>query len=165
MNIAIGLIDISLLKKLYSLEKTAFFITFATTLLSVFWEPTYGILIGTTITLMIYIKKITNSDANVSIFRKGEFTQKISLHQYLKDQKQEDLILMKFSTGLNYLNVEHNISEIQHLNQGQRLIISLAHISNIDVDGIEALDEIVKILENNGIDVYFAGERERRKCA
>ena len=88
MNIAFGLIDITLLKKLYNLEKTAFFITLTTTLLSVFWEPTYGILIGTTITLMIYIKKITNSDANVSVFRKGEFTQKLSLKKYLEDQKQ-----------------------------------------------------------------------------
>jgi|GEM_PF-6694042 len=71
---------------------------------------------------------------------------------------------MKFSTGLNYLNVEHNVSEIQHLNKGQKLIISLAHISNIDVDGIEALDEIVETLENNGVDVYLSGEREKRKC-
>ncbi|EKD65995.1 MAG: hypothetical protein ACD_49C00069G0003 [uncultured bacterium (gcode 4)] len=164
MNIAIGLIDISLLKKLYNLEKTAFAITLITTFLSVFWEPTYWILIWTTITLFIYIKKITNLDANVSVFRKWEFTQKISLHSYLKDQKKWDLILMKFSTWLNYLNIEHNISEIRHLNQDQKLIISLAHISNIDVDGIEALDEIVETLENNWVDVYLAGAREDKKC-
>ena len=164
MNIAIGLIDISLLKKLYSLEKTAFAITLITTFLSVFWEPTYWILIWTTITLFIYIKKITNLDANVSVFRSGEFTQKISLHSYLKDQKKWDLVLMKFSTWLNYLNVEHNVSEIRHLNQWQKLIISLAHISNIDVDGIEALDEIVETLENNGVDVYLSWAREDRKC-
>jgi MFS superfamily sulfate permease-like transporter len=54
---------------MYHLEKHALYITLITTFFSVFWEATYGIMIGTLITLLIYIKKITNSDANISVFR------------------------------------------------------------------------------------------------
>lgn len=157
MNIAIWLIDIWLLKKLYSLEKQALYITLITTFFSVFWEPTYWILIGTVITLIIYIKKITNGDASVSIFRTGGFSQKISLWKYLKDQKDWDLILTKFSWGLNYLNIENHISKIEKLNANQKIIISLSHITNIDIDGIEAIDEMIETLKNNKIDVYVSG--------
>ncbi|MDD3793567.1 MAG: SulP family inorganic anion transporter [Candidatus Gracilibacteria bacterium] len=157
MNIAIGLIDIGLLKKLYSIEKQAFFITLITTFFSVFWEPTYGILIGTAITLIIYIGKITNSDAYVTVFRKGGDREKISLSKYTHSQHHEDVLLTKFSLGLNYLNIETNIALIEKLNHNQKLIISLAHMGNIDIDGIEAIDEMIGVLKNNKIDVYISG--------
>lgn len=156
INVALWLIDIKLLKKLYFLEKTAFFITLVTTFFSVFWEPTYWILIWTAVTLIIYIRKITNSDANISVFRKGWNVEKISLSKYLNNQQNWDLILTKFSWGLNYLNIEWHISAMEKLNKNQKVIISLWHIWNIDVDGIEAIDEMIETLENSKIDVYIS---------
>ncbi|MGE4443648.1 MAG: SulP family inorganic anion transporter [Candidatus Altimarinota bacterium] len=160
MNIALGLIDINLLKKLYTLEKTAFFITITTTIFAVVFEATYGILIGTAITLIIYIRKITNSNANISIFRKNGEVEKISLSKYLQKQQDGDVILTKFSGGLNYLNIEGNIAAIEKLNANQKVIISLGHIGNIDVDGIEAIDEMIDTLEANRIDVYISGSKD-----
>lgn len=156
INVALWLIDIKLLKKLYSLEKSAFFITLVTTFFSVFWEPTYWILIWTAVTLIIYIRKITNSDANISVFRQNWEVEKISLWKYLHNQQNWDLILAKFSWWLNYLNIEWNISKIEKLNKNQKIIISLGHIWNIDVDWIEAIDEMIEVLENNKIDVYIS---------
>lgn len=160
MNIALGLIDLNLLKKLYKLEKTAFFITIATTFFAVVFEATYWILIWTAITLIIYIRKITNSDANISVFRKNWDVEKISLTKYLEKQESWDLILTKFSGWLNYLNIEWNISAIEKLNKNQKVIISLGHIWNIDVDGIEAIDEMIDTLEANKIDVYIAWSKD-----
>ena len=156
MNIAIWLIDIKMLKWLYKLQKTAFVITLITTFFSVFWEATYWILIWTSLTLIILLKKLTNIDANISVFRKDKFVQKISLWKYIENQEENDIILTKFSTGLNYLNIETNICEIEKLNKNQKLIISLSHIWNIDVDWIEALDEMIDVLLSNNIDVYLS---------
>lgn len=156
MNIAIWLIDIWLLKKLYSIEKQAFFITLITTFFSVFWEPTYGILIWTAITLIIYIGKITNSDAYVTVFREWWHREKISLTKYTHSQHHEDVLLTKFSLWLNYLNIETNIALIEKLNHNQKLIISLAHMWNIDIDWIEAIDEMIWVLNNNWIEVYIS---------
>lgn len=160
MNIALWLIDINLLKKLYSLEKTAFFITITTTIFAVVFEATYGILIWTAITLIIYIRKITNSNANISIFRKNGEVEKISLTKYLQKQEDWDVILAKFSWGLNYLNIEWNIAAIEKLNANQKVIISLGHIWNIDVDGIEAIDEMIDTLHANQIDVYISWSKD-----
>lgn len=156
MNIAIWLIDIKMLKWLYKLQKTAFVITLITTFFSVFWEATYWILIWTSLTLIILLKKLTNIDANISVFRKDKFVQKIPLWKYIENQEENDIILTKFSTGLNYLNIETNICEIEKLNKNQKLIISLSHIWNIDVDWIEALDEMIDVLLSNNIDVYLS---------
>lgn len=156
MNIAIWLIDIKMLKNLYKIQKTAFVITLITTFFSVFWEPTYWILIWTSITLLIFLKKMTNQDANISIFRKDKFVQKITLWKYLKVQQDSDIVLMKFSSGLTYLNIETNISKIEKINKNQKVILSLSHIWNIDIDWIETIDEIINILTQNNIDVYLS---------
>ncbi len=155
-NIALWLIDLQLLKKIYKLEKQALYITLITTFFSVFWEPTYWILIWTVVTLIIYIKKITNSDASISVFRKNSSPIKISLWKYINNQENEDIILTKFSWWLNYLNIESNIWKIEKLNKNQKIIISLSHITNIDIDWIEAIDEMIETLENNKIDVYIS---------
>ena len=76
--------------------------------------------------------------------------------KYIENQEENDIILTKFSTGLNYLNIETNICEIEKLNKNQKLIISLSHIWNIDVDWIEALDEMIDVLLSNNIDVYLS---------
>lgn len=163
INIAIGLIDINLLKKLYHLEKQALFITLVTTFFSVFWEPTYGILIWTVITLLIYVRKITKSDANISIFRKWENVKKMTLLSYLENQNKDDVLLIKFHWGLNYLNIELNSNAIEKLNHNQKVIISLAHISNIDIDGMETIDEMIDSLENNWIEVYISWVEDVQK--
>lgn len=156
MNIALWLIDIALLKKLYNLEKSAFFITLITTFFSVVFEATYWILIWTTITLIIYIKKITNTDANISIWKKGNWPEKVSLSDYVEKQEEWDVILTKFSWWLNFINIENNISLIEKLEKNQHVIISMSHIWNIDVDWLEAIDEMIEVLETKNIDVYIS---------
>lgn len=94
------------------------------------------------------------------MFRKNWDVEKISLTKYLEKQESWDLILTKFSGWLNYLNIEWNISAIEKLNKNQKVIISLGHIWNIDVDGIEAIDEMIDTLEANKIDVYIAWSKD-----
>jgi hypothetical protein len=60
-------------------------------------EPVYGILIGTVITLLIFLKNVTNTEANVSIFRNNSLYKKMKLANYIREQNDGDIILMKFS--------------------------------------------------------------------
>lgn len=156
MNIALWLIDINLLKKLYSLEKTAFYITLVTAILSVVEEPTYWILAWTAITLMIFIKKVTQWDAKVSIFRNKEFLDKLDLSKYVDIQDKNDIILMKFVWWLNYLNIENNINNIEKINKWQTIIFSFSHMWDLDIDWMEALEQMIQNLRDNNVTVYIS---------
>lgn len=156
MNIALWLIDINLLKKLYSIEKIAFYTTILTTALAILIEPIYGILAWISVTLLIFLRRVTKSDVNVSIFRKWEFTIKDKLTNYLLDQKVWDILLMKFSGGLNYLNIENIFSSIEQLNQKQTIIISFSHMWDLDIDWLEMLNEMIEHLHNNEVTIYLS---------
>lgn len=163
MNIAFGLIDIDLLKKLFFLEKKAFLLTLIVTFFSVIEEPTYGILIGTAITLLMYLKKVTDSDANVSIFRDHILYKKMPLQQYLHEQKKDDIILIKFSGGLSYLNTEHSIEQVEKLDQHQHILFSFSHMGEVDIDGVEAIEHMMTYLEEHDIEVYCSGLDEKHE--
>lgn len=119
------------------MEKGAFVIMVITTLLSVLEEPTYGILVGTTIALLIFIKQVSAGDAFVSVFRQKTFFQKMSLDEYVKIQEKEDIVVVNFVGGLSYLNIEPLIESITELKEKQTILISFSHMGNLDVDGVE----------------------------
>lgn len=154
MNIAIGLIDIKLLKHLFLIEKKAFLITLIVTFFSVVEEPVYGILIGTVITLLIFLKNVTNTEANVSIFRNNSLYKKMKLANYIREQNDGDIILMKFSGWLNYLNTEHSIEVIEKLDKNQQVLLSFSHMGDIDIDWVEAIEHMIEHLEWKNITVY-----------
>jgi hypothetical protein len=49
------------------------------------------------VTLLIYLKKITGQDANISIFRDNKLYKKYCLSKYLDEQQKNDIVLLKFS--------------------------------------------------------------------
>jgi MFS superfamily sulfate permease-like transporter len=163
MNIALWLIDINLLKKLYNIEKLAFYTTLLTTILAIIIEPIYWILVWVSITLIIFIRRVTKSDVNISIFRNKEFIDKCKLGSYLSHQVEWDLLLMKFSWWLNYLNIEGIFNNIEKLNKQQTIIISFSHMWDLDLDWLEMLNEMVEYLHENKITIYFSWLDEENK--
>lgn len=115
LSIALGLIDLKLLKKVFSLEKTAFYIILITLIISVLEEPTYGILAGTAISLLIFLKGVYHAKPMVNLFRKGEFVEKMELKKYLHTQEAKDTIVVKLPWGLNYINIENYITLLKKI--------------------------------------------------
>ncbi|MDD2487542.1 MAG: SulP family inorganic anion transporter [Candidatus Gracilibacteria bacterium] len=158
INIAIGLIDIKHLKKLYSMQHGAFYVAIITAFFTVVEDPTFGIVIGTAIALIAYLKRITSSGAKISLFRNSKFHEKLDLGHYIhNDQKDGDIILLKFSGGLNYLNQEKNIHHLELIDKKIKIVLSFSHMGDLDIDGVETIDETFMSLNNRGIEVYFSG--------
>lgn len=162
-NIAIWLIDVAPMKKMLKLEKSAFYITILTTIISVVEDATYWILIWTAIALIIYIKRVSSGDAYVSVFRNKDFYKKTSLEDYIKEQEKDDIVVLNFVWWLSYLNVEPLLEDVSKISKWQTLLISFSHMWNLDVDGIEWLEEIVKTLNENKINLFFSWITDKSK--
>jgi sulfate permease, SulP family len=156
ISIALGLVDINLLKKIYRLERKAFYIVLITVFLAVFEEPIYGILAWTAISLLIFLKGVYKSKPIVNIFRDKKFFTKMTLKQYVDEQEAGDIIVMKLPWGLNYLNIENYISEIRKIREGESLVISFSRLWDIDIDGLEILEEMIEEIEAKNIKVYLS---------
>lgn len=157
MSIALGLIEIGHIKKLYRLERKAFYIMLVTTVLSVLEDPLIGILTWIVFALFIMLKRFYHSDTLVNIFRGGEFIKKVSLKDYIQEQQKGDTAIVKLPWGVNYMTSENLLSQLREIELPEHLIFSFSSTGDIDVDGVETLEEAILLIRSRGVHVYIAG--------
>lgn len=160
MSIAIGLIDIGLLKKVFHTERKAFYIILITILLSVLEEPTLGILVGTSLSLLVFLKGVYNSRPTINIFRDKKFYAKLPVKTYLEHQKEGDVVVIKLPWGLNYINIENFFGDLKKIEGKKEVIFSCSTLGELDIDGFEAFEEIVEHMNHNNIVVKLTGVNE-----
>lgn len=60
-------------------------------------DPVYGVLTGVSLSLLRYLKNSTEQCPYVTVFRAGKFMQKTKISKYLPDQKDADILVVKFA--------------------------------------------------------------------
>lgn len=157
MNIAIGMIDINLYKNIHSLDKVSFYLTLFVAFITVADDPIMGIVLGTAIALIVFLGKVSKGNVDVTVFRKQVFFDKLRLSEYVKEQEPDDIIIYRFAGTLNYLNIESQLEQVKKLTEPKTVIFSFGQVNSIDIDGIEAFEEIFSFLKKGKIDMYFTG--------
>ena len=161
ISIAIGIMEFSILKKFYKFQKTAFYVILITIGIAIFQDTVIAILVGTVLTLIIYLKRISNKNLKVTIFRDKKFLTKTTLDEYLKTQKKDDIVILKLTGEINYLNNESYLNDIINIHHSKMIIFSFSQISDIDIDGIEALEEVIHILHTQKQNIYITGINDK----
>jgi len=139
--------DFKTVQKMYAFKKTSFYVIVATIVVSIIWDNIIGIAVGTVLSLLIYLKQFTKGDIHVTIFRNKEFFKKTLLSQYIHEQDPDDIVIVKFLGELNYLNIEGHFDHIEQLSICKKVILSFSQMSDIDIDGVETLEEELQCLE------------------
>lgn len=139
--------DVKTVQKMYAFKKTSFYIIVATVAISIVRDTITGIGVGTVLALLIYLKQFTKGDIHVTIFRNKEFLKKTLLSQYIHEQHPDDIVIVKFLGELNYLNIEGHFDHIEQLSICKKVILSFSQMSDIDIDGVDTLEEELQTLE------------------
>ncbi|MCW8917416.1 MAG: SulP family inorganic anion transporter [Gammaproteobacteria bacterium] len=157
MSIAIGMIDVNLYKNLHSLDKVSFYLTLFVAFITVADDPIIGIVLGTAIALIVFLGKVSQGNVDVTVFREKAFFDKLRLSKYIKDQAPGDILIYRFAGTLNYINIESQLEQVKKLQGPKTVIFSFGQVNMVDIDGIEAFDEIFNSLKKKDIDIYFTG--------
>ncbi len=157
MSIAVGMIEVERYRKIWHYDRFAFAITMLTAAITTFDDPLIAILAATTITLIVFIKKVSDGNVYVSIFRNGDYYVKARLREYIPKQEPEDTLIYKFSGSLTYINVEAQLDQVEQLKKPKNVIFSFSSVHNIDLDGLETLEKMVRHMEKFKIEAYYSG--------
>lgn len=157
MNIAIGMIDVNLYKNLHSLDKVSFYLTLFVAFITVADDPIIGIVLGTAIALIVFLGKVSQGNVDVTVFRDKAFFDKLRLSKYIKDQEPDDILIYRFAGTLNYINIESQLDQVKKLRGPKTVIFSFGQVNMVDIDGIEAFDEIFNSMKKKNIEMYFTG--------
>lgn len=157
--VAIGMVEKNHFLHLIENEKVSFFLSLFVALIVIIEDPIVGILVGTVIALLIFVNKIAYGQTEVLLWKNGKMTEALLKNDFLnKNVIDSDVVVYKISGTLTYINMPAHLEASQKIKNNNFVIISLRHSFYADTDGIEYLDEIIKVLKkNNNKEILLTG--------
>lgn len=150
--VAMQMVEREHFKKLWKYERSGFFVALFVAVITIAIDPIVGILAGVSIALLIFVDRISKGHFKLKVNSVGEGIIDSDSGVRLKKIKEDgDVLLYTFQGKLCYVNAHSHIERFEHnLKKYKSIILSLREIHFIDTDGIEALDEIIEIIESRG---------------
>jgi SulP family sulfate permease len=157
--VAIRMVEIHEFKHMFKNEKTAFVLALIVAFITVYEDPIIGILFGTALSLLFFMQKLSDGQFELMVNKgKDNKSYKITREEQIKLDKEDHTLVYTIKGQLAYINSQSHISRFENrLNGSQNIIIRMRELYFIDLDGVEAIDEIIEICKKNKRNVYITG--------
>lgn len=161
---AIRMVELHHYRRAFDHDRFGFWIMIFVAFVTVYDDPMTGILFGTAIALILFVERLShgqfelvfnNPDKKVLGTVTGGKNATAS-----KTGTYKDCHTMVYSLKgqLAYLNAQAHIDRFEKkLTDYENVILRFRELSFIDLDGVDAFDEVVEIVERHGKEVYVSG--------
>jgi len=157
--VAIQMVEKEHYEKLWHYERSGFFLSLLVAGATVVIDPIFGILLGVSISLLIFVDRISRGHFELSVNRFVDGIVDSASGVKLKEiEENADVLVYSFRGKLCYVNSRAHIERFEvNLRKYTSIILRLREVHFIDTDGVEALDEIIDIIEARGQQAILTG--------
>ena len=159
VTVAVRMIEKEHFIRMFHIDKKSFFIALLVALITIVEDPIIGILVGATISLVLFLENLSHGQFElVANNAKNKMVGQLSGSRIDKIIKDSHTIVYSFKGHLTYIDSQAHIARFE-TNHGyhKNIILRLRELSFIDVDGVNAFEEIIEILERRKIEIYVTG--------
>ncbi len=145
--------------RMFKHDKKSFVIALIVGFVTVWVDPIIGILLGTAISLLIFMEKMSRGQFELIINdEKHNIVDKVTSETLDKIEKEGETIIYSIKGQLAYINSQSHVTRFeQSLNGYKSVILRLRELSLVDLDGIDAFNEIVALIKGQGKAVLVTG--------
>lgn len=150
--VAVQMVEAEHYLKLWRYERTGFFVSLIVATATIVADPIIGILTGTSVSLLIFVDRLSHGyfDARLNKFDEG-IIGTVSGNKLKEIEEDADVLLYSIRGKLCYLNSRAHLTRFEeNLEKYKHVILRLREVYFIDTDGVEALDEIIDIVQSRG---------------
>ena len=133
--------------KMFRLDKTAFGLAVIVAVLTFAFDATTGIIVGALASLLIFANKLSSASLG----------SKIDPENFSPEVEKENAITYRFAGALTYFNSQNHVECINLIKSNKPILLNFRYLHQIDVDGYEALEEIINILKNKHQETFITG--------
>lgn len=157
--VAIRMVQAEHFIRLYKWDKKEFGLSMLVAFFTIYEDPIIGILIGTAIALILFMEKISRGQFELII---NDINKKIAGRMVAEDlaaiTKEGDTLVYSIKGQLAYINAQSHLSRFeQDLNGYHNVVLRLRELYFIDLDGVDAFNEIVELIRSQGKGVLVTG--------
>jgi sulfate permease, SulP family len=150
--VAVNMIEKEHFLRFYHYQKSGFWVSLIVAAITFYQDPIVGIVFGTALSLLLFIEKLSRGqfDLKLNTFDKG-IVRRISGDQLEELDETADILMYSFKGKLAYINSRAHVSRFETgLSKYKIVILRLRGVYFMDLDGAEALDEIIEIVHERG---------------
>lgn len=154
--VAIQMIEAEHFVRMFKYDKKNLVVSILVAAITVLEDPIVGILFGVAMASLLLLEKLSRGQFDLVLNDNKKMVGRMSGDRIEEIVKNSDTILYSFKGLLCYINSEAHVERFhKSLNGHKNIILRFRSVYYMDLDGVEAFDEIVKLIENQGKVVYL----------
>jgi SulP family sulfate permease len=152
VDTAMKMIDSKHFKKFKKYDKRSLVISLVVALTTIAEDPIVGIGLGVTISFLLLVEKISHGHFELSVNTNSGVVRTISGDKMQPLKEDGSILLYSFRGNLLYLNSEAHLHRFESdtFDHYQTIIFRLREVYMMDLDGVEALDDMIKTITKKG---------------
>ena len=152
VDVAIKMVEAHHFVRFFQYDKKAFFTSLIVAFITVYEDPIMGILFGAVIALLIFVEKLSHGQFEMIANKTGVGKIETIVGEKISEiAENPDILLYSFKGKLIYLNSRAHIARFEtNLSKYKSIILRLREVYFMDLDGVDALDEIIDLIEAKG---------------
>lgn len=158
--VAMRMVETEAFKRFYYYDKKGLILAILVAIVTIYEDPIVGLILGTAISLVIFMEKLSHGQFELVVNdEKKQMVRKIvsdMAHPTLSEPS--DTLVYSLKGQLAYINAESHIDRFEKdLNGYKRVLLRLRELYFVDLDGVDAFDEIIELIEHQGKTVMVSG--------
>lgn len=138
-------------------DRMAFLLSIAVAIITVVEDPIMGILIGSMAALLVFANRMSRAKTEIGINRDGKLIARLNAKEFAQAADHGDTLVYRFAGQLTYVNAQSHMENISKISDDTKNVVySFRNLFFFDMDGLEAIKEMVEIQKNRGKKVIIA---------
>lgn len=157
--VAIRMVEREHFARMWKHDRNGFFLAIIVAFLTVYIDPIIGILIGTTANLLIFTEKLSRGQFELFLNKtKTGLHSKIISETLPHTMEKTETLVYAIKGQLAFINAQSHIARFeQKLNGYENIVLRMRELCFMDLDGVDAFNEIVELIQAQGKRVFVSG--------
>lgn len=155
--VAVGMVETEHIMSMFHLDRRSFWVAILVAVVTIYEDPIVGILLGAVIAMILFMEKLSKG-----VYEIVDPSTLLQTGGAEPSPKHEPGVLIYAVKGpLAYINAQSHVTFFQEkLTPYRAVILKLKDLSYIDLDGTQALSEMIDLAQRQGKQVYVVGIKE-----
>ncbi|MCX6714743.1 MAG: SulP family inorganic anion transporter [Candidatus Uhrbacteria bacterium] len=157
--VAVRMVEREHLKRMFKIDRKSFYIAMIVAVVTVWIDPMIGILVGASVSLVIFLDTLSHGQFELTANDKNKkIVGTVSGDTMKKLSKKTHTLIYSIKGHLTYVDSQAHIARFESdLTGYEHVILRLRELYFVDLDGLDAFDEIVNLIQAKGKQVYISG--------
>lgn len=158
VSVAVQMVEAEHFRRMFVHDRKSFFVALFVAVVTVYEDPIAGIILGVGVALLILVEKLSRGQFDLIINDQNrKVVRHISGEQLQEITEGSNTIVYSVGGLLCYVNGEAHLERFHRkLNGFENVILRMRDVYYVDIDGAEAMDEIIRTIRSKGKQVFVS---------